>query len=348
MNILKKSVAAFFFLCFSIPVVAEELNILTWKNYLPNKIAKQFSMDTGVKLNVVLFDSNEDLLQMLKNESVPCDVCVPSDYMVATLIDEVLLKPVDRKLVPNFKHIGSKFLNLYFDPDNRYSVPYLWGTSGIGFNRQSAGEVDSWSVLFDAKNKGKISMLNDARECFAVALKTMGKSVNDTDQKNLSKAGDKLLAQKPFVKKYDSENFADLLASGEVAFVHGYSGELAALATKSPDKFGYVVPREGSTVALDNLCVPTKAKNVAMAHALIDFLHQPKIAAMIVNETGYASSNEESKKFVDASVLANKSIYPNEETLSRCEYVKELGDLGGVLGESSTLVDDAWKKIQGK
>lgn len=325
---------------------AAELNLLIWKNYLPEAVAKDFSATTGVVLNVSTYDTNESLFEKLRDQAVKCDVCVPSDYMVATLIEESYLRPIDRSLVPNLKHLSPGFLNLYFDPDNKYSAPYLWGTAGIGYNKERAGNVDSWTVLFDPKNSGNISMLDDARECFAVALKSAGKSVNTTDSDTLHQASAKLTAQKRLVKRYDSENYADLLEAGEVAIAHGYSGELAQLAIKSPAKFGYVVPREGSTVNVDNLCVPAKAQNIAGAHMFIDFLLRPEVAAQTVNETGYASANEAAKQLVDPAKRANKGIYPDQEILSRCEYVKELGESGGSVGESSTVVDDAWKKIR--
>ena len=325
---------------------AAELNILIWKNYLPDEVVKDFSATTGVVLNVTTYDTNESLLEKLKDQALKCDVCVPSDYMVATLIEESYLKPIDRSLVGNLKHLSPGFLNLYFDPDNKYSVPYLWGTAGLGYNKELAGNVDSWAVLFDPKNSGKVSMLDDARECFAVALKSLDKSVNTTDSDTLHQASAKLAGQKGLVKKYDSENYAELLETGEVAIAHGYSGELAQLAIKSPSKFGFVVPREGSTVSVDNLCVPTKAQNLAGAHMFIDYLLRPDVAAKTVNETGYASANEAAKQLVDPAKLANKGIYPDQAILSRCEYVEELGESGSSVGESSTVVDDAWKKIR--
>ena len=325
-----------------------ELHVLTWANYLPDEIVKEFEKSTGTTVRVATFDTNESLYEKLKDSGVRCDVCVPSDYMVATLIEEEHLQPLDMARIPHAKHLDKHFMGLYFDPTNKHSVPFLWGTAGIGFNKQQVPDVTSWAVLFDASHAGKVSMLDDARECFAVALKTLGRSVNETDSSWLTKATDVLEKQRALVNRYESEDFLQLLTSGQVSLAHGYSGELATLAAREPEKYGYVIPKEGGTVAVDNLCVAKKAGNTAGAHAFIDFLAQPEVAARIVNKTGYASANEAAKSHIEPAILANKGIYPDQETLQRCEYIKELGESGGVVGESSTPVDEAWKRIRGK
>ncbi len=325
-----------------------ELHVLTWANYVPDEIVKEFEKASETTVRVSTFDTNESLYEKLKDAAVRCDVCVPSDYMVATLIEEEYIAPLDTKRVPHAKHLDKRFLGLYFDPTNKYSLPFLWGTAGIGFNKQHVPSVESWTVLFNPAHAGKISMLDDARECFAVALKSLGRSVNETEPTWLNQATEVLEKQQPLVARYESEDFVELLRSGNVIFAHGYSGELAKLAAQEPEKFGYVIPKEGGTVAVDNLCLAKKASNVVGAHAFINFLLQPEVAARIVNKTGYASANEAAKSGIDPAILANRSVYPDKETLQRCEYIKELGESGGLLGESGTRVDEAWKRIRGQ
>jgi spermidine/putrescine transport system substrate-binding protein len=325
-----------------------ELHVLTWANYLPKEVVQDFEKVSGTTVRVSTYDTNESLYDKLKDTGVPCDVCVPSDYMVATLIEEEQLQPLTMSRIPNAQHLDKQFLKLYFDPENKYSVPFLWGTAGIGFNKQQVPNVDSWAVLFDASHSGKVSMLDDARECFAVALKSLGRSVNETESSWLTKATSLLEKQKPLVQRYESGEFVELLTSGQVSLAHGYSGELATLAAREPEKFGYVVPKEGSTVAVDNLCIPQRAGNAAGAHAFIDFLTQPEVAARIVNKTGYASANETAKSQIEPSILGNKGVYPSQDTLKRCEYIKELGESGGIVGESSTRIDEVWKRIRGQ
>lgn len=327
---------------------AEDLYVLSWANYLPDEVIADFEKSTGAKVHVSTYDSNEALQEKLKDASVSCDICIPSDYMVATLIEEERLQKLDRQRIPNIKHLDKQFLSLYFDPTNDFSIPFLWGTAGIGFNKQQVPSVDSWAVLFDPAHAGKVSMLNDARECFAVALKTLGRPVNEVDASWLAKALDLLLDQKPRVARYDSEAFVELLTSGQVAVAHGYSGELATLAAESPDRFGFVLPKEGGTMNVDNFCISKKAANPAAAYAFIEFLSQPEVAARVVNASGYASANTSAKSHVSPSILANKGIYPDAETLKKCEFIKELGASGDAVTESSTWVDEAWKRVRGR
>lgn len=327
---------------------AEDLYVLSWANYLPDEVIADFEKATGAKVHVSTYESNEALHEKIKDASVSCDICIPSDYMVATLIEEERLQKLDRQRIPNVKHLDKQFLSLYFDPTNDFSIPFLWGTAGIGFNKQQVPSVDSWAVLFDPAHAGKVSMLDDARECFAVALRILGRPVNEVDASWLAKASDLLQEQKPRVAHYDSEGFVELLTSEQVAVAHGYSGELATLAAESPDKFSFVLPKEGGTMNVDNLCIPMKAANPAAAHAFIEFLSQPEVAARVVNASGYASANASARGHISPSILANKGIYPDAETLKKCEFIKELGASGDAVSESSTWVDEAWKRVRGR
>lgn len=326
---------------------ADDLHVLTWAGYLPEDVLAEYEKASGTKLRVSTYDSNESLYEKLNDPAVPCDVCVPSDYMVGNLIEDELLQELDIDNIPNLKHLDKRFLNLDFDPANKFSVPFLWGTSGIGFNKREVPSVDSWAALFDPKRAGKVSMLDDARECFGAALKTLGRPVNETDKDWLAKARDVLAKQQPGVVRYDSEEFVELLTSGQVDVAHGYSGELAMLAAENPEDYGFVVPKEGAIMNVDNLCIPKKSASAANANAFINYLSQPEIAARIVNTSGYASANEAAKSHIKPSILNDKGIYPDDEILGRCESIKELGASGGPLGESSTWIDEAWKKLRG-
>jgi spermidine/putrescine-binding protein len=184
-------------------------------------------------------------------------------------------------------------------------------------------------------------MLDDARECFAVALKRMGKSLNETDPGVLKEAADVLRKQKPGVKAYDSADFAGKLASGDVWLAHGYTGQLAKAAAEHPDRFAVVMPKEGGTVAVDNLCIPATSKRAAAAHQFIDFVLEPENAGRIVNGTGYASANLAARKFVKPEILNNAAVYPPAETLKRCEFVKD-------LGETTEVYDRLWTEVKGE
>jgi spermidine/putrescine-binding protein len=249
-----------------------KVNIFIWSAYLPKEVLDDFTAKTGIACNVDLYDSNEALLAKLQSGVADYDIVVPSDYMVKILIGEKLIQPMDRGKISNWKNLDPKFLGLTFDPGNEYSMPYFWGTTGLGYNKQKLGTVDSWKALFDPKNKGRILMLDDVRENFTVALKLMGKSLNTTDPAVLQQAADMLKKQHKLVKTYDSGDFANILDAGDVDLAHGYNGQIAEVVAKSPDRLAYVMPKEGGTRWMDNICIPAGARNLEQANALINII----------------------------------------------------------------------------
>jgi spermidine/putrescine-binding protein len=184
--------------------------------------------------------------------------------------------------------------------------------------------------MFDPKYSGKIMMLKDMRECFTAALKVMSKSVNEKDPGVLRLAADMLKEQKKLVKAYDSDNFAEELRRGTVVLAQGYNGQLAKLVAEEPDKFAYVVPKEGATVWIDNICIPAKSPNSDAAHAFINYLLEPEIGARIVNAANYASANQAAREKIKPEILNNPNVYPPDEVLKRCEFMEHLGKAGAV------------------
>jgi spermidine/putrescine-binding protein len=322
------------------PAGPGRLNIYIWSEYLPQEVIDEFSQSTGIQVNVDLYDSNEALLAKLQSGVADYDLVVPSDYMVKTLIAERLLQPLDRTRLARLGNLDPRFLDKPFDPGNRYSVPYFWGTTGIGYDKTKVKEpVTSWSVLFDPKWKGQILMLDDVREVFGVALKSMGQSLNTTDPAILARAAEKLKRQKRLVKTYDSGDFANILAAGDVALAHGYNGQIAEVVAHEPDRLAYVVPAEGGTFWMDNLAIPAGARNVDSAHRFIDYVLLPEVNAEIVNGVSYASANLPARQFIDPEILNDPSVYPGDDVLSRCEFLAD-------VGETTTLLDRYWTEIK--
>jgi spermidine/putrescine-binding protein len=305
-----------------------ELNIYCWDEYLPKDVLDDFTKRTGIKVTLTLYDSNEVMLAKIASGVSSFDLIFPSEYAVRVLADRKLVRELDRSKIPNWKNLDERLLDKNYDPGNKYAAPYFFGTTGIGFNKKAVGDVDSWHVLFDPKYSGKIMMLKDMRECFAAALKTMGKSVNEKDPGVLKLAGEKLKRQKPLVKAYDSDTFAEELRRGTVVLAQGYNGQVAKLVAEEPDKFGYVVPKEGATVWIDNVCIPAKASNPDAAHAFINYLLEPDVGARIVNAASYASANKAAREKVKPEILNNPSVYPPEDVLKRCEFMESLGRSG--------------------
>ena len=268
------------------------------------------------------------------------DLVVPSDYMVRILAHLKLLRPLDKARLKNLGNLDPRFLDRKFDPHNAYSLPYLWGTTGYGYDREKAGrDEDSWAPLFDPRNKGQILMLDDMRECFAVALKFQGHSLNSTDPAILEQAADLLKKQKALVKTYNSGDYENILAAGDVWFAHGYNGQLAKVVAENPKRFAYVLPKEGATLWIDSVCLPAGARNVESIYAFLDYILEPEVDARIVDGIRYASPNSAARKFIDPAILADPAVYPSDEALARCELVEDIGD-------ATTILDEYWTEIK--
>ncbi|HEV8582975.1 MAG TPA: spermidine/putrescine ABC transporter substrate-binding protein [Thermoanaerobaculia bacterium] len=324
----------------SVEVVRKEVNVYIWTNYLPREVIAGFEKRTGIRVSVDTYDSNEAVLAKLQSGVADYDIVVPSDYMVKILVPQGLVQPLDRARLPHFKNLDPRFLNQAYDPGNGHSLPYLWGTTGIGYDKRKVKEpIDSWQALFDERYAGRILMLDDVREAFGAALKLMGKSINETDPATLRRAAAMLKAQKRLVRTYNSSDFANLLAAGDVDLAQGYNGEIAEVVGNAPDRLAYVVPKEGGTLWIDNLAIPKGARNLDAAYAFIDYVLEPETAAKIVNGVHYAGANRAAWPLIDDKIRRDPAIYPPEEVLDRCELIED-------LGKTLQLMDELWTEIK--
>ena len=318
----------------------KRLNLYIWSEYLPQEVIDEFTRRTGIAVHYDLYDSNESVLEKLQSGVADYDLVVPSDYMVRILAYLKLLRPIDRSRLPAFANLDPRFLDQDFDPGNRYSMPYVWGTTGYGYDRRRArGTPDSWAPLFDPANRGQILMLDDMRECFAVALKHLGHSLNSTDPKVLREAADLLKKQKPLVKTYNSGDYENILAAGDVWFAHGYNGQIAKVAAREPEKLGYVLPREGATIWMDSVCLPHGARNVESIYAFLNYVLDPEVDARIVNGISYASANVPARKFIKPEILNDPAVYPPDSAIEKCEFIKDIGD-------ATELMDEYWTEVK--
>jgi spermidine/putrescine-binding protein len=325
---------------YSFAETPKKLNIYIWSDYLSDEIIQSFTKKTGIKVQYDTYDSNEALLEKLQSGVSDYDLVVPSDYMVKILISENLVQPLDRKKIKNFQNLDPRFLNKKFDPENKYSMPYFWGTTGIGYNKQKITEpLDSWDAMFNPKYSQKILMLDDMRECFAVALRRMKKSINERDPETLKKAAQMLKDQKKLVKTYNSADFSNILKVKDVDLAHGYNGQIAEVVMADPKSFAFVVPKEGGTFWMDNLCLTAKSKNAEAAYIFLNHILEPEVGAEIVNKVRYASANVPAKKFINPEIINNPIIYPGDDIMKRCEFMED-------LGETTTLLDQYWTEIK--
>lgn len=302
-----------------------ELNVFIWSNYLPDGVISEFEDRYDAKLNIELYDSNEALLAKLQSGGALYDIIVPSDYMVTVLKEQGLLQELNRDVLSNFSNIDPQFAGLPYDEANQFSIPYMWGTTGIAYRKDKISDsVDSWSALWDARYKDRIAMLDDVRETLGAALKRLGKSENSTDPVEIQAAAELLMEQKPLVKAYDSGGFDQMLLSGDAWIAQAYSGQIAKAIIDNP-AIGYVIPKEGCTIFVDNMCIPRNAAHKELAHEFMNFVLEARAAADIANGTGYSTVNLAARPLIRPELLTNEAGYPPRDALERCEFIRELG-----------------------
>ncbi len=319
-----------------------QLNVYIWTNYLPAEVVAEFERRTGIRVNVDTYSSNEALLDKLQSGVADYDLVVPSDYMLQILVPQRLLRPLDRRRLPRFGNLDPRFLDRKFDPGNRCSLPYLWGTTGIGYDRlKVAAPVDSWQALFDPRHAGRVLMLDDMREAFGAALRLDGRPLNERDPAALRRAAARLAAQKPLVRTYNSSDFANLLAAGDVDLAQGYNGELAKVVAREPHRFAYVIPREGGTLWIDSLAIPSTARNLDSAYAFLDYVLEPAVAARIVAGVRYASANRAALPLIAPEIRDDPAVYPAAAVLDRCQLIED-------LGATTPLLDRLWTEVKAR
>jgi spermidine/putrescine transport system permease protein len=330
--------AAPFVLVGPAPSPARVLNVFIWSGYLPPETVKEFEAREGARVNVDLYDSLEALLAKMQAGNTDYDVICPSNYAVEVLAAQGLLRPLDHSALPHLRNEDPAFLDRPFDPGNRYTVPYFFGTCGIGYRKSRVGRVDSWAALWDPRYRGRILMLDDARETLGAALKRLGESANTVDPATLRRARDLLIEQKPLVRAYDSANFEDSLLAGDVWLAQGWNGEFARVMDLDPD-LAYVVPREGSTSFIDSLAVPKDAPHPELAHAFLDFAMEAKTAAGICRAMRYTTPNRAGRALLPPRILDNPATFPTGGVLARAELLRD-------IGPATTLYDRMWTEVK--
>ncbi|MBN2793980.1 MAG: ABC transporter substrate-binding protein [Clostridia bacterium] len=301
------------------------LNVFNWGDYIGEETIAKFEEETGIKVNYEMFDSNEAMYTKLKSGAVDYDVLIPSDYMIEKLISEDMLLELDMNNIDNFKYVDDTFKGLAYDPDNKYSVAYMWGTLGILYNTEMVTEpVDSWNILWDEKYADSIIMKDSVRDSFVPALKLMGESINTMDEGKWEEALKMLQAQKAIVQGYAADEVRDKMIGEEAALSIMYSGE-ALLTMEENENLAYVVPKEGSNMWFDAMCIPKTAKNKAAAEQFINFMTRPDIAFENADYIGYSTPITEAKKMLDPEIQNDPAAYPSADILEQCEVFIDLG-----------------------
>jgi spermidine/putrescine transport system substrate-binding protein len=301
------------------------LHVYTWADYFKPELITRFERENGCKVVIDTFDSNESMYAKLKAGATGYDLLTPSTYMVGVLEQQGFLRPLDAALVPNRKHVDPEYLKLSPDPRMEHSLPYMLVKTGLAFSRSKVKDpVASWRMLDRADLKGRVTLLNDMRETIGAGLKALGYSLNTTDEAQLAEARDVVLGWKRNAAKFENEQYKTGIASGEFLLVVGYSGDILQVQAESPD-VGFVIPQEGTSIACDELVIPKTAKQAALAHAFINFLHDPDVAAENTVFLSYLCPNAAAYAKLPREVRENPAIFVDAAVAAKSEVIRDLG-----------------------
>jgi len=303
------------------------LTVYNWGDYIDADLIKQFEEETGISVIYETFDSNEAALTKIRQGGTSYDVAMPSEYTIETMIEEGLVLPIDHSKIPNLKNIDPRFLDLSFDPGNKYSIPYFWGTVGIAYNPELLGDdrtFESWNDLWAEDLKNEILMVDSAREVLGFALNSLNYSLNDTNKDHLQEAYAKLNKLHPNIKGIVGDEIKTLLANGEAAVGIVWSGVASEIIWEN-ESVEYVVPKEGSNLWFDNMVIPSTAKNIEGAHKFINFMLDAEVAAQNTDYVGYSTPNKAALEILGEEVSGDERFYPSPELTEKLEVYENLG-----------------------
>ena len=320
----------------------KKLNFYNWDTYIGETTLDDFKAATGIEVSMDLFADNTELFAKLREGNPGYDVIVPSNDYVARMSEAGMLEEIDHSKIPNIKHLYPRFLgeDVAFDPGRKYSLPYMWGTIGIGYRKSRVDEVpDSWKWLMDSdKYSGKIALMQECGTLMQMAMQYLGHDINTTDPAHFKAAEELLIKQKPHVKSFAEDNGQDLLASGECDVVMEWNGDISQVMAEDDD-IGYVLPTEGGLLWEDALAIPKGAPHPENAHAFINYIYEPEVNAQIADFIQYASPNKTAVESMDPAYKDNPAIFPPEEALAKAQTAKYLGeDVIGQLEEACTRI----------
>lgn len=324
---------------------SKEVKLFIWSEYIDPEIPTQFETETGIKIRMDLYESNEEMMGKLQAGGVnQYDIIVPSTYIITPLVELGLLQKLDKSKLPNLVNLDPKFISQEFDPDNEWSVPYQWGTVGLMYRKDKlANYENTWAQVFDpAKNPGPFALIDSSREMLGIVLVYLGYDFNSMEPKELKEASDLLVKTKQrseclgFKGGVGGKN--DVVAGVAHAAIV-YNGDALRAVSEEPEVLGYAIPKEGSEIWMDSMCIPAKAPNAEGAYKFINYILDAKVGAQLSNWNQYATPNKASKEFITPEDLANPAIYPSEDMMQRLFYVKDLGN-------GNRIIEEAWTRAK--
>ncbi|PVY93926.1 spermidine/putrescine-binding protein [Ezakiella coagulans] len=317
----------------------EKLYIYNWGDYMDMDVVKEFEEEYNVKVIYQEFATNEDLYVKIKNSSEPMDVIFPSEYMLERMSNEGLLNELDFSKLDNFKYVDKDLTGMSYDKENKYSVPFFWGTVGIIYNSEKYPKgLQKWADLWNEKYKKDMVLYYSQRDILMVALKKLGYSMNTSDEAQLEDAKNELIDQKPLVYAYLGDEIKDILIAEDANVGVVYSGDAGIVIEENP-KYKYVLPKEGTNLWFDVAAIPKNARNVNRAHDFINFLLRPEIAARNAEYLQYATVESEAKKYLPESLVNNEALYPDRTNMTNFEIFED-------PSQKLKLYDRIWTEFQ--
>ncbi|MEX2026113.1 MAG: spermidine/putrescine ABC transporter substrate-binding protein, partial [Pirellulaceae bacterium] len=317
----------------------QRLNVFNWSDYLDPKLIPEFEKRTGARVQYDNFSSESELDTKLLTGGGGYDVVFPSDHSMVVMVEKDLLADLDKSQLPNLAHIDPQFLDPPYDPGCRRGAPYFWGTLAIGIRTDHVKQpVEGFEVLFDERYAGRITMLDDAENVVGAMMMHLGHSINSVDDRELAEVKRLLERQRPLVQAYTSDAYKEKLIKGEAWVVLGWSGDIVQAASES-EHVRAIVPQRGTMLWVDSMAIPKAARNKRLAHAFINFLLEPEIAARNAKFVSFPSPNLAAREMLDAEILADPAIYPPEPVLRRCQ---RLHDRGPAIAK----IEKLWREVR--
>jgi spermidine/putrescine transport system substrate-binding protein len=332
---MKRLLLALLFVCLPAWGGGPEIRLFGWSDYLVQEVLDRFTEETGIAVRYASYDSNEAMYAKLKLlDGGGYDLAIPSTYFVDKMRKEGMLLAIDKARLPNYKNLDPRQLDKPFDPGNEYSVPYLWGTTGIAVNtaKFKVEDLQSWADLWNPKFRNRLLLPNDMREVFHAALRVLGYSGNSTDARQIRQAYELLKRLLPNIRVFNSDAVDVLFVTGEADAGIVWNGAATRIRREEPG-VRYVYPREGVIIWMDNLVIPKNAPHADLAHRLIDFLLRPDIAQLTSEKVGSASPNAEAVKRLNPALRGDATVYPDADSLAKGEYQTDIGSAISVYAE---------------
>ena len=321
------------------------LKVYNWGEYISDgtdgtlDTIEAFEEKFGVKVQYDMFATNEEMYTKIKSGSVSYDVIIPSDYMISRMINEDMLEELNFDNIPNVQYVMDDFRTPDFDPEGKYTVPYTWGTVGLVYNKTMVeGDPDSWNVLWDEKYKDNILMFLNSRDAFGIAEKLLGYSQNTTNEAEIRECAVKLKEQKDVLQTYVMDEIFDKMEIGEAAVAPYYAGDAVTMMAENPD-LDFVIPKEGSNIFIDSMCIPKGSEQKDLAEAFINFMCENEIGKANIEKICYSTPLNNVFEALPDEVKNNEHIYPSSEVLANCESFANLPD------ETNLLMQDLWNEI---